>query len=83
MKILPTHGHQWLTSCPGCFNPGKEPRYPYIEDWVGPRADLDVLEKRKTFCSYQDLNQEHPASGTVTILTKIPCPKTNKKFLGK
>jgi len=42
MRIIPTHGHQWLTSCPGQFNPGKEPRYPYKEGWMGPRAGLDV-----------------------------------------
>jgi hypothetical protein len=56
MIIFPTHGHRWLTSCPSCFNPGKEPLYPYTEGWVGSRVGLDVLEKRKFFCPYQDLN---------------------------
>jgi len=49
MRIFPTNGHQWLTFCSGCFNPGKELWYPYTEGWMGPRACLDVLEKRKMF----------------------------------
>jgi len=56
MRIFPTDGHQWLTSRYGRFNPGKEHWYPYIKGWVCPGADLDVLEKRKMFCPYQDLN---------------------------
>jgi hypothetical protein len=27
--------------------PGKEPRYPWIGCWVGPRVGLDDIEKRK------------------------------------
>jgi len=58
MRMFPTEGHQWLTSCPRRFKPGKEPLYPYVVGWVGPRAGMDVLEKRKIFCPYQDLNPE-------------------------
>jgi len=73
MRILPTHGHQWLTSCPACLNPGKEPQYPYTEGCVGPRADSDVLDKRKIFCPYQDLK---PGSSSYTDHATLP-PKHN------
>jgi len=77
MRILPTHGHQWLTSCPGCFNPGKEPHYPYTEGCVGPRAGSDVLDKRKIFCPYQDLK---PGSSSYTDHATLS-PKQIKKIL--
>ena len=39
-------GHQWLThSCQ--INSRKEPWYPFIKSWVGPRAIQGVLEERK------------------------------------
>jgi len=56
MKLFPTDENQWLPSCSGRFNPRKEPWYPYTKGWVGPRAGLDVLGKRKMPCPYQDLN---------------------------
>jgi len=34
---------------PGRFTRGKEPRYPLLIGWVGPRAELDVLEKKQIF----------------------------------
>jgi hypothetical protein len=38
---------QWLTSHPGrFFSPGNNPGTHWIGGWVGPRAGLDVLEKR-------------------------------------
>jgi len=33
MRIFPTGGCQWLTSCPSCFYPRKEPLYLYIEGY--------------------------------------------------
>jgi len=52
------HLHEWSTSSEGgaVSNPGKEFLYPYLEDWVNHRPGLDILEKRKIFCPYQDLN---------------------------
>jgi hypothetical protein len=38
-------GGEWLDSRPGRFTPGTH----LIEDWVGPRAGLDDVEKRKFF----------------------------------
>ena len=79
-NMFPTDGHQWLTSCPSHFNPKKEPLYPYVEGWVGPRVGMDVLEKRKIFCPYQDLN---PGPSTVAILAMLPCPQTGKQLKKK
>jgi hypothetical protein len=35
-------GHQWLTR-PCQINPGKEPRHPFTNSWVGPTAGLVSL----------------------------------------
>jgi hypothetical protein len=51
MRIFPTDGCQWSTSYPSCFNPRKEPLYPYKKGWVGPRAGLDVFKKRSNLLS--------------------------------
>jgi hypothetical protein len=67
MRIFRTDGCQWLTSHPSCFNRRKEPLYPYKKGWVGSGAGLDVFEKRKIFCSYQDLN---PGPSSLTVKKK-------------
>jgi hypothetical protein len=36
--------------------PGKKPLAPWIGGWVGPRASLDVLEKRKIVYPCQESN---------------------------
>jgi hypothetical protein len=36
-------GGEWSASCPGRFTPGTH----WIGGWVGPRAGLDDVEKRK------------------------------------
>jgi hypothetical protein len=41
-------GGEWSASRPGRFTPrGKAPGTHWIRGWVGPRAGLDDLEKRK------------------------------------
>jgi hypothetical protein len=41
-------GGQWSASRPAPFNPKeRDPGTQWIEGWVGPRADLDVVVKRK------------------------------------
>jgi hypothetical protein len=41
-------GGEWSTSRPGRFTPGERaPCTHWIGGWVGPRADLDDVEKRK------------------------------------
>jgi hypothetical protein len=48
--ISALHDRQWLTSRPGHFKRGKEPHYPLTEGWMGPRAGVVDLEKRKILC---------------------------------
>jgi len=45
---------EWTTSGPDRFSCGREPRCPLNTSLVGPRAGLEVLEKRKTSCCYRD-----------------------------
>jgi hypothetical protein len=41
-------GGEWLASRPGRFTPGNlAPRTHWIGGWMGPRAGLDDVEKRK------------------------------------
>jgi hypothetical protein len=41
-------GGEWSASRPGCFTPGERaPSTYWIGGWVGPRAGLDDVEKRK------------------------------------
>ena len=41
---------------PAALTQGRNPGNDWIDGWVGPRAGLDVLEKRKVLYSYQDSN---------------------------
>jgi hypothetical protein len=46
--ILALDGGEWSASCPGCFTPRERaPGTHWIGDWVGPRAILDTVVKRK------------------------------------
>ena len=36
------------------FTPGKEPWFPLIEQWVGPRATVDGFQKEKISCPCRD-----------------------------
>ena len=39
--------------------------------WVQPRANLDILESRKTLSSVMDQTLGHPASSPVTTVTLL------------
>jgi hypothetical protein len=41
---------------PGSCTLEKETQHPLSSGWVGSRAGLDVLQKRKIFCTFQDSN---------------------------
>jgi len=50
---LVLYGGKCLTPGTGRFNPGKESGTNWIGGWVGPRADHDVLVKRKISSLYR------------------------------
>jgi hypothetical protein len=39
----------WSASRPGCFSLGERASHIYWIGWLGPKAGLEALEKRKTF----------------------------------
>jgi len=49
---LATKWRRWLTSCPGHFTPREESPYPLNKSLGGPRARLEISEKRKVSCPY-------------------------------
>jgi hypothetical protein len=54
---LALNGGEWSASCPGCFTPRERaPGTHWIGGWVGPRAILDMVVKRKILCPCQELN---------------------------
>jgi len=46
--ISTLHGGVRSASRSSRFAPGKEPGIHWLGGWVGPRADLDAVSKRKT-----------------------------------
>jgi len=38
---------------------------------MGPTAGLNILQKEKIFCPWQDANPDHPAHGSVTTPTEL------------
>ena len=66
-------GGELSASLPGCFTPLKNPSTYSMGAWVGPRADLDVLEKLEVFFPYQDLLRElsSPAHKLINIVTEL------------
>jgi hypothetical protein len=56
---LTVGAREWSASCPGCFTPRESaPGTHWIGGWVGPRASLDVVVKRKTPRPCQDSNHK-------------------------
>jgi len=52
---------EWSTSCPSCFNPRERaPGTHWIGGWVGPRAILDMVVKRKIPSPHQESNPGTP-----------------------
>jgi hypothetical protein len=52
---------EWSASCLGCFTPRESvPNTNWIGGWVGPRASLDTVSKRKIPSPCRDSNPDHP-----------------------
>jgi hypothetical protein len=67
-------GGEWWASHPSHVNPGERaPSTHLIGGWVGRRADLDDVERRK-FLTLLELEIHHcrPAPHPVTIPTAVP-----------
>jgi hypothetical protein len=88
-------GGEWSASCPGCFTPRERASNTHwTGGWVGPRALLDELVKRKILSPHQELNPDHPACSPElyqlsyhssitqkTISEKSKCILSKKTFL--
>jgi hypothetical protein len=54
-------GGEWSASCPGSFTPReRDPGTHWIGGWVGPRAILDMVVKRKIPSPRQESNPRTP-----------------------
>jgi hypothetical protein len=51
---------------------GKNPNIHWIGGWIGSRARLDTVPKRKNSCPCQESNPSHPTRSRVTILKDVP-----------
>jgi len=67
------HAAEWSASGYGRFTPGERaPALLWIGGWVGTRADLDAVAKRKSLCPCREPNSGRPVRSPVTILTELP-----------
>jgi hypothetical protein len=54
-------GGEWSASYPGSYTPGERtPGTHWTGGWVGPRAGLDTVSKRKIPSSRRESNTDHP-----------------------
>jgi hypothetical protein len=49
--------------------PGKDSGTHRVGGWIGPRADVDVFERRKYLCRVGIQTPDLPACSLVTVLT--------------
>jgi len=69
---LSTNCGEWLTSCPDhLITRERVSGTHWAGGWVGPRADLDILEKRKIPCPWPESSPNCWAHGVATILTTL------------
>jgi hypothetical protein len=63
---------EWSSSWPGHFTTRERaPDTHWIGGWVGPRAGLDTVSKRKIPSPHWESNPDHPACSLVAILTEL------------
>jgi hypothetical protein len=62
-------------SRPGLYTTGRRaPVIHCVGGWVGPRADLDAVAKRKISCLLREFNPSLPACSLATILSYLGSP---------
>jgi len=54
----------------------RAPSVPWIGGFVGPRASLDAIGKRKNTCPSWESNSNHPTHSLVIIQIELPAPST-------
>jgi hypothetical protein len=65
-------GGEWSASRPCGLTPGYTARRTHwIGSWVGPRAGVDSMKKRKIYFPCRKSNPSHPAHGLVAIPTEL------------
>jgi hypothetical protein len=63
---------EWSASRPGHFTrEERDPGTHWIGGWMGPKADLDSVAKRKILCPCRELKTDHPACSLVTVMTEL------------
>jgi hypothetical protein len=68
-------GCEWSALRPGCFTPGERaPGNSCIGGWVGPRAGLDAVEKRKIPSPLQESNPQTPIVQATSKKNMVMCP---------
>ena len=65
-------GGEWSTSSPGRFTPGERNLCTLNRSLSGPRAGLDVLEKRKISCTLPGFEPRNIQSFAVVVM-KVGC----------
>jgi hypothetical protein len=56
---LTPYGGEWSALCLGCFTPWERDQSThYTEAWVGPKAGLDIVQKRKIPWPYWESNPD-------------------------
>jgi hypothetical protein len=63
---------EWSASRPDRFTPGEMVAGTHsIRGWVGPRAALDAVGKRRNPSPFRESNPGRPVRSLVTILTEL------------
>lgn len=71
------NGGEWLTLRPNRFGQGTNPDVHLIGNWFGPRALLDILEKRIAYCPYRSVVFTDFA---IICSRTVGCPKMSHVF---
>jgi hypothetical protein len=65
----------------GCFTPGKrDPVTRYVGGWMGSRAGLNAVAKRKIHFSCLESNSRNPARSLVIVLTELRMRQVGNLF---